>query len=302
MDRIKHKRKLLKILIEVTIVVGAWFFLVSFFAYYNVTHPRQTDYSLTPDSYSARYEDVYFQTDDDLRLAGWFMPASQEAMGTVVVMHGYPANKADVLNWSLFLREKFNILLFDFRYFGSSEGKYTTVGWDEKKDLKAAIDYLVMRKDVNPEKIGVMGFSMGGAVGIMHGSDDPRIKAIVADSAYASLDLMVENMFQKFGILKKPMIWSLGQWSTWRVGVKPQNVSTVQAASRSTIPLLLIHGTADQEIPLDHSEQIFQATKGASELWEIDNAGHGEAYFNEKTLYEAKVNSFFEANFASNKE
>jgi uncharacterized protein len=209
-------------------------------------------------------------------------------------MHGYPANKADVLNWSLFLKQKFNILLFDFRYFGSSTGKYTTVGWDEKKDLKAAIDYLLTRDDVDSERIGVMGLSMGGAVGIMQSSDDSRIKAIVADSAYASLDLLVEGMFQKFGILQRPMIWSLEQWSKWRVGVKPENVSPVQAAARSTTPLLLIHGVADQEIPIDHSKQIFQVSKGVSELWEVDGADHGEAYFNEKTLYEAKVISFFE--------
>lgn len=218
-------------------------------------------------------------------------------MGTIVVMHGYPANKADVLNWSLFLQEKFNVLLFDFRYFGSSEGEYTTVGWDEKKDLKAAINYLSAREDVDVEKIGVMGFSMGGAVGIMQGSEDSRIKAIVADSSYASLDLMVESMLQRFGILKRPMIWSLEQWSNWRIGVKPQNVSTVQAAARSLIPLLLIHGIDDQEIPIDHSKRIFQASKGKSELWEVDGADHGEAYFNEKTLYEAKVNSFFESHF-----
>jgi len=289
-------RRVIKILLITAIITVAWFFVVSFFAYYNVTHPRQTDYTITPANYNVIYEDVYFQTEDNLRLAGWFLPAGLDARGTIIVMHGYPANKADALNWSLFLQDKYNVLLFDFRYFGSSEGKYTTIGWNEKKDLKAAVDYLNTRTDIDQEKIGVMGFSMGGAVGIMHGSVDPRIKAIVADSAYASLDLLVNNMFAKFGFLQQPMIWSLEQWANWRIGIKPGDVSTIKAAAQSKTPLLLIHGTADQEIPVEHSRQIFGVSQGNSELWEIEGADHGEAYFNEKTLYEAKVNGFFENN------
>jgi dipeptidyl aminopeptidase/acylaminoacyl peptidase len=131
----------------------------------------------------------------------------------------------------------------------------------------------------------------------MQGSADPRIKAIVADSAYASLDLLVNNMFTKFGFLKQPMIWSLEQWAKWRIGIKPQDVSPLQSAKQNKTPLLLIHGTADQVIPIEHSRQIFKVSTGSSELWEIDGADHGEAYFNEKKLYEAKVNSFFETNF-----
>jgi dipeptidyl aminopeptidase/acylaminoacyl peptidase len=290
-------KKAIKVFLIVAIIFIVWFFVVSFFSYYNVTHPKQTDYSATPANYNVIYEDVYFQTEDNLRLAGWFLPAGEDAQGTIIVLHGYPANKSDSLDWSLFLREKFNLLLFDFRYFGSSEGKYTTIGWNEKKDLKAAVDYLFTRDDIEHDKIGVMGFSVGAAVGIMQGATDDRIKAIVADSSYASLGQLEEKMFDKFGIMKKPMLWSLEQWAKRRVGVLPDDVSVVQAMAQSKTPLLLIHGTADQEIPVEHSRQIFGVTKGSSELWEIEGADHGEAYIKQKTQYEAKVIRFFENNF-----
>ena len=93
-------------------------------------------------------------------------------------MHGYPTNKADVLPFSMFLLKKFNVFLFDFRSFGESQGKYTTAGFEEVKDLNAAINYLKNRDDT--KNIGALGFSLGGSVALMNKND--KLDAIVVDN------------------------------------------------------------------------------------------------------------------------
>ena len=301
---------MLKIAIELIIILLAWFLLVSFYAFYSSIHPKKILSHRTPAEFGFSYENVSFQTEDNLTLRGWFVPASlasqrsgpTESQGgptvfspakTVIVLHGYPAEKGDVLNWALFLHDKYHLLFFDFRYFGESEGGYTTVGWEEKKDLKAAIDYLFSRDDTDPEKVGVLGFSLGGATAIMTAPDTPEIKAIVADSSYATLEQMAESLFQRFSVFKKPMVWSVRQWSKIWLKFDPGAVSPVASVEKNTTPLLLIHGEKDQEIPVEHSRQIFQAAKGPAELWTVSSADHGSAYFQEKELYEKKVLEFF---------
>ncbi|MBM4134538.1 MAG: hypothetical protein FJ245_12325 [Nitrospira sp.] len=89
--------------------------------------------------------------------------APPEACGTIIVGHGYPFDKANILRHPLFLHARFHLLLLDFRYFGDSNGTYTTAGLLETEDIAAAVSYLEQRNDVDPERIGALGFSMSAA-------------------------------------------------------------------------------------------------------------------------------------------
>lgn len=285
---------MIKIIIELIIIVVAWFVLVSFFAFYTSIHPKKILNSQTPQNLGLVFENVAFQTEDGLTLKGWFVPAKESSNKTIIILHGYPAEKGDVLSWAIFLHDQYNLIFFDFRYFGESEGGYTTIGWKEQKDLKAAVEYLKTRNDVDPQRIGVMGFSLGGAVAIMGSKDIPEIKAQVADSPFSSLDEMAEMLYKKFSILKRPLIWSTKQWTKLILKFDFSQVSPFEAAEVIKTPLLLIHGNQDQQIPIENSRKIFSVAKDSAELWEVDGADHGEAYFQEKELYEKKVLEFFE--------
>ena len=150
-----------------------------------------------PEDFNLDYEDAVFESTDGLKLSGWFIPHNK-SKDAIIVMHGYPANKADLLPVALFLNKKYDVFLFDFRSFGQSEGKYTTAGFKEVKDLEGAIGFLKQEKKIR--NIGAFGFSLGGAVALM--SKNNEIKAIVADSSYASLDRMVEALYRNFFFLK----------------------------------------------------------------------------------------------------
>ncbi len=252
--------------------------------------PGKWPIEFTPESFKLKYEDVTFESSDGLKLKGWFLPGNK-SNDTIIVMHGYPTNKADVLPFSMFLLKKFNVFLFDFRSFGESEGSYTTAGFKEVKDLDAAVEYLKNRKDV--ENIGALGFSLGGSVAIMSKNND--VKAIVADSAYSNLNNMIESMYRGFSFLKYPFVQLTRIYGKIFFGVDPKDVSAETAIKNIDKPVLIIHGNKDSQIPVNEAIILHNANK-KTELWIVENADHGEIYALNKEEYEKRVFEFFEKN------
>src|ERR1041384_2535118 len=112
------------------------------------------------------FDDVTIPSFDGTRLHGWWMRASPRA-STVVMLHGVKKNRTDVLRAALTLRRAgFNTLMFDGRGHGDSEGRYVTYGYFERRDVESAIDWLITEKQVDRDKIGLAGESMGAAIAL----------------------------------------------------------------------------------------------------------------------------------------
>lgn len=279
-----------KNLILIFLLVIVFLILFSFLTFIMSIKPGKWPIEFSPESFNLEYENVTFETSDGLNLKGWFIP-SNKSDNTIIVMHGYPTNKADVLPFSMFLLKKFNVFLFDFRSFGESEGSYTTAGYKEVKDLDAAVEYLKSRKDAR--NIGALGFSLGGSVAIMTKNDD--IKAIVADSAYSNLNNMIEAMYQNFYFLKYPFIYMTKLYGKLFFGIDTKEVSPENAIKAINTPILMIHGKKDSQIPVNEAYILHNANKN-TELWIVENADHGETYALNKEEYEKRVLGFFEKN------
>ncbi|MFH0868131.1 MAG: alpha/beta hydrolase [Candidatus Woesearchaeota archaeon] len=278
-----------KNIISIFLLIIGFIILLSFFTFYISIKPGKWPVHFTPESFNLNYEDVTFETSDGLKLKGWFIP-SDKSNDTIIVMHGYPTNKADVLPFSMFLLKKFNVFLFDFRSFGESQGSYTTAGYKEVKDLDAAVSYLKSRKDTG--NIGALGFSLGASVAIMN--KDKDVKAIVSDSAYSNLNNMIKVMYKNFYFLKYPFVYLTRIYGKIFFGVDINDVSPVNAIKNIDKPVLIIHGKKDSQIPVNEAYILHNANKKA-ELWIVD-ADHGESYSLYKEEYEKKVLSFFEMN------
>ncbi len=292
-----------KIIILIIIIFVFWVGFTSLYVFYLYTHPDKLPNINDPEDEGMRYEDISFRSTDDIILAGWFIPASPSSQGgpaeketkkTVIVLHGYPANKADVLSWGKFLHHDYNLLFFDFRAHGQSQGNYTTVGPKEIMDLEGAIQYLKKRQDVDASEIGVMGFSLGGAVAIMTAENSPEIKAIVTDSTYASLDLMLKEVYKNYWRLGNIFSYFTKFWAKKIYKIDISEHSPEKSIETLSIPLLIIHAENDEVIPAENSRLLYEAAGGPKELWIIPEASHGEAYSLEKEKYEAKVKQFFE--------
>ena len=268
-------------------------------------HPPTFKTEDDPGRYGLPYEHVSFPTADGLTLRGWFIPAASTerlsrepgAVGcraTIVVGHGYPFDKANILRHALFLHGGFNLLFIDFRYFGESEGSYTTAGLLETRDVAAAVAYLKQRTDVDPQRIGAMGFSMSAAAFIL--ARHPDIRTIVADSTYASLeDLVGRQFFFLPGPTKWPLVALTKLYARLLLGVEVEAAAPAQAVRERTAPLLLIHGEADSQIPVEHARRISaHADPARTELWLVPGADHGQAHAIAGPGYEVRVRTFFE--------
>lgn len=254
-------------------------------------HPPRHTSQLTPDRWELAYEEVTIETDDGLTLAGWFLPAKNQTDRTILVGHGYPFDKGNVLPHSLFLLDRFNLFLFDHRSFGESQGTITTVGLRETRDVHAAVDHLQGRNDT--EHIGALGFSLSGATILM--AEDPAIEAIVADSSYASLDRMTREVYPLPGPLDLPLAWMTGLYSRLFLGAWPNQVSPADSIEETQGPVLLIHGGHDGTIPPEHARILHErAPAGSSQLWVVEGAEHGMAHAVAGQAYEQRVLGFLE--------
>ncbi len=271
-------------------------------------HPITFETDADPRRFGLSYERVEFTTEDGLVIRAWFIPAApfvqtaaSKAPGeaasvpTIIVGHGYPFDKANILGHVIFLHQRFHLLLMDFRYFGESDGWVTTVGIREKLDVKAALDYLQQRRDIDPTRIGAMGFSMSAATFIA--AHDPRIRAIVADSPYASLAKIVER---QFFFIPGPLNWAIVTltrlYANALLGIDIDAASPENTVGSLSAPLLLIHGENDSQIPVEHSRILFaKANPELATLWIIPGADHGQAHALAGPTYELRVLDFFTA-------
>ena len=276
--------------LKIIIFVMLWLILFSLFTFYTSIHPREIKTDLVPSDLGLKYEEITFKSSDGIKLNAWFIP-NNKTKAAIIVMHGYPADKANLLGIAEFIARDFNVILFDFRSFGKSEGKYTTVGYLEKNDLLGAINYL--EKEKNMTRIGIYGFSLGGAVALM--ANHEGIKAIVSDSGYARLSHMVEHMYRIFFIFKYPLTYLTKLYGILFLRLNIDNVSPVDNIKNLKIPILLIHAEKDSQIPVSEAYLLHEANK-KSELWIVKNADHGMTHSINPKEYEEKVIGFFKEN------
>ncbi len=263
-------------------------------------HPPTFRTDDDPARYGLEYESVSFETADGLTLRGWFIPAVStgrprpDACATILVGHGYPFDKANILRHALFLHGRFHLLLFDFRYFGESDGWYTTAGLLETLDIDAAVGYLKQRPDIDAARIGAFGFSMSAASFIL--AEHPDIRAIAGDSPYASLESLVAQQFFFFpGPTKWPFVALTKLYARILLGVKVDDAAPAEVVKRLKTPLLIIHGDADSQIPVEHAHQFrANANPDRAEIWIVQGADHGLAHAFTGDRYEVRVRHFFE--------
>jgi len=263
--------------------------LTSLWGFYISVKPPKIKSSVTPMDYGMGYESISFTTKDQLILDGWFIPHQDpENAKTIILLHGYPADKGDVLPLTRFLNDKYNLLYFDFRYLGQSEGRYSTAGALEKEDLLTAIRFLRSR---GIDEVGAWGFSMGGAVALMAAPEAPEIKAIVSDSAYARLQLMTYGLY-RIPVLRYPLGWLTGLWGRVFMGLDIGKVAPAESVKYLDIPILIIHSKEDEVILLKNALLIQESLKNnpKAEFWFQENLIHGQVGRD----YQNRILDFFE--------
>jgi pimeloyl-ACP methyl ester carboxylesterase len=254
-------------------VVVAAALAVSLASFALAVRPPRLTVPLSPDDYRLTVERVSIQAADGIRLSAWFTP--RPGAPAIVLLHGYPAEKADLLPMAAALAPQFATLLVDQRYFGDSEGQVTTLGFRERDDLKRVLDFLQSR---GTSAIGVFGFSLGGAVALLTAAEDPRIRAIVAYAPFADLRVLGRELYGWMWLARYPFVEAMLLWSRVLLGADISRPSPAEAAGRLALPVLLVHSRQDEQIPFRHAEQLRAAlaTNTRAEFEFMERGRHGE--------------------------
>lgn len=233
-------------------------------------HPDQLVY-FNPAELGLVHEDVFFTAKDETRLHGWFVQSqTQPVKGTVIHFHGNAANitnhiaSVEWLPW-----EGYQVLLFDYRGYGRSEGKVTRKG--TVMDGHAAVDYALSRSDVDPNSLFIYGQSLGGAVGAYVGSSRPEVRAMVIESSFASYRGIAARHalnFAFFDSVAKPLAW-------WLISGDHDPIDVI--AEFSPRPLLVIVCSDDPICPPDLGKELFDAAQKPKEFLIVQGAAHYEA-------------------------
>jgi dienelactone hydrolase len=147
----------------------------------NVPHPG---IDATPASAGLEFTEVTLRSADGVELAAWYVGSTNRA--AVVLLHGAGSTRSDVLDEAAVLAEAgFGVLMVDARGHGDSDGRAMDFGWHGDLDVAAATAYLERRPDVDRDRIGAVGMSMGGEEAIGASGDDEVLRAVVAEGASA---------------------------------------------------------------------------------------------------------------------
>jgi uncharacterized protein len=254
-------------------IIAGGFVLLSLVSFWLAVRPPRIAVPLRPDEFRLSVEDVTITAADGVKLAGWL--AARPGASALVLLHGYPAEKADLLPLAAALAPRFTVLLLDQRYFGASGGRATTIGFRERDDLRRAIDFLASR---GFRDVGVFGLSLGGAVALLAAAEDSRIRAVVAYAPFADLRSLAHDLYGWLWVLKYPFVLLLRGWSFLFFGHDITAVSPERAAATITVPVLLIASRSDEQIPFAHAERLGRALAGnpRAELMTMDHGRHGE--------------------------
>jgi alpha-beta hydrolase superfamily lysophospholipase len=202
--------------------------------------------------------------------------------GTVVLLHGFNARKEHMLPFAeRFCAAGFRCVLFDSRGHGDSGGTYATFGSKETEDLQRVIEgarSLVGPAGLGP--LGLMGYSMGGAVALQAQPELPEVKAVATVSTFADFrGVITRQAGQRYSRLGLPLLPLLRTGTQWRAGFDPWSIRPGVAAGRLTCPLFLAHGSDDGLIPVSHVHQLAAAAGSrVRQLMVIPGGTHGRVF------------------------
>lgn len=247
----------------------------------------------------AMLSEVAVAADDGATLRAWSLVPREGNGDAVILLHGQGDNRAGMLGVAdLLLRHGYAVLLPDARAHGASGGAVATYGVRESEDLQRWYAWLVRTQ--SPRCVDALGDSMGAAIVLEATAEVPQFCAMVAESAFSSFrEAAYLRLGQQFGTgpwlgrtLLFPAVEAGFFYAGLRYGVDFERASPETAAAASRVPILLIHGLADTNLP-PHFSELIKAHRSDASLWEPPNAGHCGAMQAAPAEYEQRVTGWF---------
>ena len=245
---------------------------------------------------SQNYETWTVTSGDGLKLVAYYIPARISTTRTVILAHGYGGQGMEMGQFAKFYAENlgYNVLLPDARGHGTSEGDYIGLGWPDRLDYLLWIQKVVDRVG-NDSQIALHGLSMGGAtVMMLSGESLPeQVKVIVEDSGYTSVyDELAYQLERMYNLPSFPFISATSLLTDIKAGYNFSEASSLKQVKKNKTPMLFIHGASDSFVPVEMVWHLYNACQAEKQLYLVQGAGHGMAFYADQPDYKMIVSDF----------
>ncbi len=247
----------------------------------------------------ADLQNVSITTSDSIKLNAWIVRPSSPNHDAVILLHGLGDNRLGMTGYAqLLLVHGFTVLLPDARAHGPSGGQLATYGLLERNDIHQWFDFLLA--NIHPHCIFGLGESMGAAELLQSLSVESRFCAVAAESPFSSFrEIAYDRMGQPFRLgpwfgrsILRPLVEFSFLYVRWKYSLDMQQASPELSLKSTHLPVLLIHGQIDSNIPLRHSRRLLASDKNAT-LWQVPNADHCGAIAAAPQEFERRILKWF---------
>jgi len=262
---------------------------------YWIVEPQRTSSEINMASFPGRPDEIDF-TVSGLKPSsrkGWFFPGLRGAP-TIILCHGYESSRGELLTLVSALQDhQYNVFVFDFAGHGSNAGR-TTFGYRESDEVRAAIDVIAKRNDVDTTRFGLWGYNLGAYAALREAEKDPRVRALVLDSVYDRPSQMVKIGVEKTGVGGFPfMVKSAQTTFDWlNYAYKDDPPVSARLKSLTDVPVLFIQATDDPELGAITRDMFLKAPEPREQAI-IAHGNFVNLPDEEKRTYENRVVTFF---------
>ncbi|HUK90623.1 MAG TPA: alpha/beta fold hydrolase [Blastocatellia bacterium] len=308
----KKSRRWLKWLIRIAgsllalVLIFVFFvapYLLAGFITHAGTRPMDRALTTTPSDFGLQFKDVQFTAADGVEVSGWFIPSSGKN-ATIIYSHGLFRSRRELLARAADLCHLgYGALLYDSRNHGLSGKALTTLGYSERFDVEGAVAFLHDTSHI-PDKIIVLGVSMGAVADLLAAAETPNISAVISDSSFASFDDTVTHHVRLFFHLPTfPIADELEYYIPRKGRFNGDALSPLNAVRTINRPILFIAGANDPRMPPSIARELYDASPNPKrDLLIVDGPGsniHGHAYIANPAIYIKGVSHFLDTALAN---
>jgi uncharacterized protein len=275
-----------RVLLAAGVVFLAMAFLFPLSVGYVVTHASRAHVPAA--DLGAAYESVAFTTSDGLRLKGWYIPSRN---GAAVI--SFPGRASSQKRAKILARHGYGVLLFDRRGEGESEGDPNAFGWQGERDIHAAVAFLQRQPDVDPQRIGGIGLSVGGEMMIEAAAESSALKAIVSEGASSR---SVRDEIANPGGTWQEVIGNSVATAATAIFSNNLPPATLKSLAPKIAPssVFFVYGERGQPAEQPANQAFYAAAGQPKAIWEVPESGHIGGIDAQPAEYERRVVAFFD--------
>lgn len=288
MGRRRHARRLRRAAIGCVLLALA-FAAVVWAAGSLLSAPCNAPIGLPPSDLQAK--PVTFASESGSAIHAWYL-SGRKGRGVVILAHPLRESRRQMVGRARFLnRAGYGVLLFDFQAHGESQGRQITFGFQESRDVQAAVAYV--RKTASGERVGLIGISLGGAATLL-AQPIPQLDAVVLEMVYPDIEQAItDRLTMRLGLAGRALTPLLAGQIQPRLGFPTSRLRPIDHVSEVRAPTFVIAGEKDLHTRLDESRRMFAAAREPKQLWIVPGATHCDLHAFATDEYERRVLQFF---------